>query len=215
MNYKFYFSSILILLLVIRCSSHNPLLNPQNEKLSISSPEIFQVEFNTTKGNFVIEVKREYSPLAVDRFFYLVKNNYYYENRFFRVVPNFVVQWGMKGIPEIDSTWEKLGIVDEPVKLSNTKGAISFARSGPNSRSNQLYINLGNNSRLDSTKFNEVDGFPAFGKVIKGMEVVESINSEYKQNPNQDSIMVKGNNYLNRNFPNLDYIISTKILDAD
>jgi cyclophilin family peptidyl-prolyl cis-trans isomerase len=144
-----------------------------------------------------------------------VKNNYYNYNRFFRVLPNFVVQWGMRGVPEIDKIWGEMGIKDEPVKLSNLKGTISFARSGPNTRSNQLFINLADNKRLDTSDFNDVLGFPAFGKVIKGMETVESINSEYKQDPDQDSIRIKGNLYLKNNFPNLDYIISTKMIDAN
>ena len=101
---------------------------------------------------------------------------------------------------------------DEPVLFSNKKGTISFARSGPNTRSNQLYINLGENTRLDTSSYNDVNGFPAFGNVIEGMDVVESINAEYVQMPDQDSIMVKGNDYLIRKFPNLDYIISVKII---
>ena len=119
----------------------------------------------------------------------------------------------MKGVPVIDKAWEDLGIKDEPVKMSNDKGTLSFARSGPNTRSNQLFINLANNARLDESDFNDVKGFPAFGKVISGMDVVESINSEYKQEPNQDSISTQGNHYLNKNYPNLDYIISTEIIN--
>jgi cyclophilin family peptidyl-prolyl cis-trans isomerase len=120
----------------------------------------------------------------------------------------------MKGVPEIDSVWQKLGIADEPVKLSNNKGTIAFARGGPQSRSNQLFINLADNLQLDQSNFNDVKGFPAFGKVIKGINVVESINAEYLQRPDQDSIRIKGNSYLDRVYPNLDYIISTKIVNG-
>lgn len=119
----------------------------------------------------------------------------------------------MKGIPEIDSVWSQLGVEDEPVRLSNSKGTIAFARGGPQTRSNQLFINLADNLQLDESNFNEVKGFPAFGKVIKGMEIVESINAEYLQKPDQDSIRIQGNPYLNRVYPNLDYIISTKIVN--
>jgi len=143
------------------------------------------VEFKTTKGNFIVDIQRDYSPLAVDRFYYLVKNNYYNDNRFFRVLPNFVVQWGMKGKPAVDTVWENLGIADEPVKLSNTKGTIAFARSGPNTRSNQLFINLADNVRLDSSNYNDVNGFPAFGIVTEGMDVIEKITADYLQEPNQ------------------------------
>ncbi len=205
-------SVVAVLVLLLGCSISSPLLKPNKTELNKKSPEEFEVLFKTTKGDFTVKVERKYSPLAVDRFFYLAKYHYYDGNKFFRVLPGFVVQWGMKGVPEIDKVWEKLGIKDEPVKLSNTIGTIAFARGGPNTRSNQLFINLVDNTRLDSSKYNNVNGFPAFGKVIKGMEVVKSINAEYLQKPNQDSIMVKGNLYLNKKFPNLDYIISAKII---
>lgn len=206
-------SLLAILLFVFGCAASAPLLAPDADDLTEKSPAEFTVKFETTKGDILIDIKREYSPLAVDRFYYLVKNNYYSFNRFFRVLPGFVVQWGMKGVPQIDNVWSNLGIKDEKVKLSNTKGTLSFARGGPNSRSNQLFINLGDNVRLDKSDFNDVVGFPAFGNVVKGMDVVESINSEYKQEPNQDSIRVQGNRYLIKNFPNLDYIISAKIVE--
>ena len=199
--------------LLFSCSPSSPLLEPDAEELAKKSPSQFQVQFKTSTGNFTVDVKREYSPLAVDRFYYLVKNGYYESNRFFRVLPNFVVQWGMKGNPKIDEIWGEMGIKDEEVKLSNTKGTISFARSVPNTRSNQLFINLGDNIRLDNSEFNGVKGFPAFGKVVVGMDIVESINSEYMQKPDQDSIRIVGNEYLNRNFPNLDYIISATVIE--
>jgi len=202
-----------IILITFSCTSRNPLINPDNDDLTIQAPLEFKVAFLTNKGSFIVESKREYSPLAVDRFFYLVNNNYYNNNKFFRVLPNFVVQWGMKGIPEIDSVWSQLGVEDEPVRLSNSKGTIAFARGGPQTRSNQLFINLADNLQLDESNFNEAKGFPAFGKVIKGMEIVESINAEYLQKPDQDSIRIQGNPYLNRVYPNLDYIMSTKIVN--
>ncbi len=204
-------SIVTVLLFLLGCSIKSPLLKPDKTELNKKSPEEFEVRFKTTKGDFIVKAERKYSPLAVDRFYYLVKNHYYNDNRFFRVLPGFVVQWGMKGNPEIDKVWEKLGIKDEPVKLSNKIGTIAFARGGPNSRSNQLFINLADNIRLDTTNFGNVTGFPAFGKVIKGMEVVKSINAEYLQKPNQDSIMAKGNGYLKKSFPDLDYIINTEI----
>lgn len=212
---KNYYALVLIIMVssIISCTSHNPLLEPNMDEVSAPAPNEFIVEFETTKGKIKLEVKREYSPLAVDRFYYLATNNYYNYNRFFRVLPNFVVQWGMKGNPLIDKIWGEMGVKDEPVKLSNTKGTISFARSGPNTRSNQLFINLVDNVRLDTNSWGGVNGFPGFGKVIKGMDIVDSINSEYKQEPNQDSISTVGNSYLNRNFPNLDYIISTKVIE--
>ncbi len=209
------FSVIAITVLFVKCSVSSPLLEPDKDDYTQKSPEKFSVQFITTKGNFTVEVDREYAPLAADRFYYLVKNNYYSFNRFFRVVPNFVVQWGMKGVPAIDTIWENLGVLDEPVKLSNTKGTLAFARSGPKTRSNQLYINLADNVRLDTSSWNGVNGFPAFGKVTKGMDIIESITSEYEQQPNQDSIKAYGNRYLIKNFPNLDYIKSVKIISEE
>lgn len=213
MRYQLLLKTTLFAILIWGCSASSPLLEPDVDDLASPAPSEFSVEFETSKGNFTVDVKREYSPLAVDRFYYLVTNKYYDYNRFFRVLPEFVVQWGMRGVPIIDKAWEKYGIKDEPVKLSNDLGSISFARAGENSRSNQLFINLNDNKRLDTSDFNGVKGFPAFGQILKGLEVVMSINSEYLQEPSQDSIMIQGNRYLNKNFPNLDYIISTKIVN--
>ena len=213
MRYHYFVLTLFISIFIIGCSASSPLVKPDIDELTSPAPSEFTVKFTTTKGDILLNIKREYSPLAVDRFHYLVTNDYYSFNRFFRVLPGFVVQWGMKGVPQIDSAWENLGIKDEPVKLSNTKGTISFARSGPNTRSNQLFINLADNARLDDSDYNDVKGFPAFGNVVEGMSVVESINSEYKQEPNQDSIATHGNRYLIKNYPNLDYIISAKIIE--
>ena len=116
MGYRHCINSIIFVLLLIGCSASSPLLQPDMEYLSSPAPSEFTVLFTTSKGEIHIEVKREYSPLAVDRFYYLVENNYYNSNRFFRVVPNFVVQWGMKGIPKIDKVWSEMGVKDEPVK---------------------------------------------------------------------------------------------------
>ena len=204
---------LFISLFVFGCSSTSPLLKPEESGLNQRAPESFTVVFVTTKGDIEINVRRDYSPLGVDRFYYLAKNHYYDGNRFFRVVPGFVVQWGINGNPEINKVWKNKGIPDEPVKLSNKKGTMAFARGGPNTRSNQLFINLNDNLRLDTTNFMGVKGFPAFGIVVKGMDVVESIYPGYKELPDQDSIQTKGNVYLDKNFPELDYIITTKILN--
>jgi len=201
---------ILFPLLFSACSSR--LIKPDYKELRSKAPDSFKVMFVTTKGNFLLKIKREYSPLGVDRFYYLIKNGYYDGNRFFRVVPNFVVQWGINGNPEINKVWNDFGIPDEPVKLSNKRGTIAFARGGKNTRSNQVYINLKDNLRLDTTNYLGVKGFPAFGKVIEGMNTIDSIYSGYRQKPDQDSIQAKGNSYLNRKFPKLDYIIKAVIL---
>ncbi len=203
----------LFLLLIIISACSRALINPDPEELSQKAPDNFKVLFKTNKGNFVVDVKRYFSPKGVDRFYYLASNGYYDGNRFFRVVPNFVVQWGINGDPKINKVWNEFGIEDEPVKLSNYRGTIAFARGGPNTRSNQVYINFKDNLRLDTTNYNGVKGFPAFGRVIKGMEVVDSIYSGYRQKPDQDSIQAKGNEYLLRNFPELDYIIEAEVIE--
>ncbi len=205
------FSFLLLIILLAACS--RALLKPDPEILAVPAPSQFKVLFETSKGNFTVDVKRYFSPKGVDRFYYLVTNGYYDGNRFFRVVPNFVVQWGINGDPEINKVWENFGIEDEPVKLSNYRGTIAFARRGPNTRSNQVYINYKDNLRLDTTNYNGVKGFPAFGRVINGMEVLDSIYAEYRQKPDQDSIQQKGNDYLQRNFPKLDYIIKARVVE--
>ncbi len=204
---------LLTTIIILNCSGSSKLIKPTDEDLKVKAPDVFTVVFVTTKGDVKINVKREYSPLGVDRFYYLAINHYYDGNRFFRVVPNFVVQWGINGNPEVNKVWENFGIEDEPVILSNRKGTMAFARGGPDTRSNQLFINLKDNLRLDTTDFMGVKGFPAFGEVVEGMEVVESIYDGYKELPDQDSIQIKGNNYLIKNFPELDYIITTKIIE--
>lgn len=184
----------------------NPaLLEP--EKLNEQAPDTYRVVFETTKGNFVVEVNRESAPLGADRFYNLVKNGFYDQAKFFRVVPSFVVQFGIPADPRVAAAWRTQTIQDDPVKESNVKGTITFATAGPNSRTTQVFINYADNSRLDRM------GFAPFGKVVEGMEVVEKINSEYGERPNQGMIQAQGNAYLDREFPNLDYIRSAKIAE--
>ena len=193
------------------CSSH-PLLHPA-ECCVDKAPEEFNFTWTTTKGNISFAVKRKWSPLGVDRFYNLIKYHYFdgqtegsgNENAFFRVVPRFVVQFGIAGIPAVSQTWENLNIRDDPVIISNLAGTMAFADAGPNTRSTQVYINLGNNQRLDSM------GFTPFANITQGMDVVLAINSEYGERPNQDSIYAQGNAYLQKNFPHLDYIVETVI----
>lgn len=171
------------------------------------APETYRVKVETSKGNFVLEVKRASAPVGADRFYELVKKEFYKEGRFFRVVPGFVVQWGINGDPKVQADWRENTIKDDPVVESNVRGSIVYATSGPNSRTTQLFINFADNSRLDGM------GFAPFGKVVEGMDVVDKINDEYGQQPDQGRIQQKGNEYLNAAFPNLDYIKSMKIVE--
>ncbi len=172
-------------------------------KLNAKAPDTYKAKFETTKGTFVIEVHRDWSPNGADRFYNLVKNGYYDGVKFFRVVPGFVVQWGIHGDPAIAGKWLQSNIQDDPVKQGNKRGFITYAKSGaPNSRSVQLFINLVDNSRLDGM------GFAAFGKVTEGMDVVDKLNGEYGEGLTQlqGRIAQEGNAFLEKNYPKLDGI---------
>jgi peptidyl-prolyl cis-trans isomerase A (cyclophilin A) len=181
-------------------------------KLTAKAPETFKAQFDTTKGKFVIEVTRSLAPNGADRFYNLVKSGYFTDVAFFRVVPGFMVQFGINGDPAISAKWRDANIPDDPVKASNTPGTITFATAGPNTRTTQLFINYGNNTFLDG------QGFAPFGKVISGMDVVNKIYGGYGDGPpggngpNQGEIQMEGNAYLKKDFPNLDYIKSATIL---
>jgi cyclophilin family peptidyl-prolyl cis-trans isomerase len=167
------------------------------------------VEFETSKGNFVVEATRSLSPLGADRFHTLVDSGYFDEARFFRVLPGFIVQFGMHADPAVYERWRTRTFMDEPVKVSNTRGTIVYAKppQPANSRSTQFFINLG-----DNTGSLDPQGFSPFGQVVEGMEVVDKIFSGYGEEPNQGMIGTEGNAYLKKNFPKLDYIKSAKII---
>lgn len=186
--------------------------DPAHEKMTQTAPDRYQAHFHTTAGDFVIDVHRDWAPLGADRFYNLVKNGYYDGNRFFRVVPGFVVQWGMHGDPEINQAWREsreARIRDDKVTQSNTRGKVVFATSGPNARTTQLFINYGDNARLDAM------GFSPFGEVTEGMDIVEKIESKYEQRPDQMQIHEQGNKYLDARFPDLDHIITATIVEAE
>jgi peptidyl-prolyl cis-trans isomerase A (cyclophilin A) len=163
------------------------------------APATYNARFDTSVGVFVVQVHRDWAPKGADRFYNLVKYGYYDDSRFFRVLPKFMVQFGINGDPSVQSAWLNANITDDPVKESNKRGSITFATAGPGTRTTQVFINFGDNSRLDA------DGFAPFGQVITGMEVVDKINGEYKEQPEQGRIQMQGNVYLAK-FPRLDYI---------
>ena len=181
-------------------------MNP--DQLTETAPETFQARFETSKGEFIVDVTRAWAPNGADRFYNLVKNGLYDGCRFFRVVKDFMVQFGINGDPNVSKIWRAANIPDDKAKESNRRGYVTFATAGPNTRTTQLFINFGNNSFLDA------QGFAPFGKVSTGMEVVDSINSEYGERPNQGQIQTRGNDYLGELFPNLDYIKSAAIVPA-
>jgi peptidyl-prolyl cis-trans isomerase A (cyclophilin A) len=179
----------------------------------LQSPSQWRVRFDTNKGPIVVEVYRDWAPRGADRFYELVRASFFENARFFRVVKGFVVQWGLSQDPEKNQLWSQLQILDDPVKHSNERGTITFAKRGPNTRTTQIFINLKDNKQLDA------DGFAPFGKVVEGMDVVDKLYSMYGDGPprgsgpDQNKIIGMGNEYLVRNFPQLDFIQTARIVD--
>ena len=182
------------------------LMDPKSDAMKEQAPDQFTALFETSAGNFKIQVTRDWAPRGADRFYNLVRHGFFDEQRFFRVVPGFVVQWGMSGDPELNKVWNDAVILDDMVKQSNKRGRITFAaQSRPNTRTTQMFINYGDNLNLDGMRF------APFGEVVEGMEVVDAINAEYGQQPSQGQIGGRGNAYLEENFPSLDYIKTATI----
>ena len=175
--------------------------------LTEKAPEIYKARFDTTKGAFVITVHRAWAPLGADRFYNLVKNGFYDDCRFFRIIDGFMAQIGMHGDPSVQRAWTSARLQDDPVKESNKRGYVSFAKSSaPNSRSTQFFINFVDNTGLDG------QGFSPFGQVVTGMEVVDKLNAEYGEGapngrgPDQSRLQMEGNAYLMKDFAKLDYV---------
>jgi len=185
------------------------LMNPS--MLNDTAPAEFKVRFQTTRGAFVVSVTRAWSPNGADRFYNLVKSGFYQDIAFFRVISGFMAQFGIHGDPRVSAAWRSARITDDPVNQSNTRGRISFAMSGPNSRTTQLFINFVNNSALDGM------GFSPFAEVTEGMDIVDTIFAGYGEGaprgagPEQGRIQAEGNAYLKAAFPKLDYIVSAEI----
>jgi peptidyl-prolyl cis-trans isomerase A (cyclophilin A) len=186
---------------VARSPYDRALLNPA--LLKGKAPDTYQVKFTTTRGEFVVTVTRAWAPVGADRFYNLVKHHFFDNSSFFRVVPDFVVQFGLSAYPPVSAAWKDTNIKDDPVTQSNKKGFITFATAGPNTRTTQVFIDLKDNTRLDSM------GFAPFGVVEgKGMDVVEMMYGQYGDNagPDQDQIQKQGKPYLDKGWPKLDSI---------
>jgi cyclophilin family peptidyl-prolyl cis-trans isomerase len=179
------------------------LLHPAT--LKAQAPETYDVKFSTTAGDFTVHVTRSWAPLGADRFYNLAKHGFFDGEAFFRIVPGFIVQWGISAYPQVNAAWQKATIKDDPVKQSNGTGTITFATAGPNTRTTQLFINFANNKGLDG------QGFAPFGTVTDGMDVVNKLYGGYGEQPDQNEIQGKGKTYLEARFPKLDTIKSTKI----
>jgi peptidyl-prolyl cis-trans isomerase A (cyclophilin A) len=171
-----------------------------------TAPKAYKARFETSKGAFVIDVTREWAPNGADRFYNLVKNGFYDGVRFFRVLDGFMAQFGINGDPAISARWRDARIQDDPVKQSNTRGFVTYAMAGPNTRTSQIFINYGDNSALDKQRFSP------FGRVSSGMEVVDALYNGYGegaprgQGPDQGRVQMEGNAYLTKSFPRLDFV---------
>ena len=184
----------------------NPLLYPQAPDMNAQAPDMYRARFETSAGTFVLEVHRDWAPIGADRFYNLVSNGYYDGIRFFRVIDGFMAQFGMHADPLVTAQWRVATLQDDPVVETNTRGRVTFAMtSQPNSRTTQVFINFGDNVNLDGM------GFAPFGEVVEGMEAVDALYSGYGEAPNQGQIQARGNEYLESDFPELDYVISATI----
>jgi peptidyl-prolyl cis-trans isomerase A (cyclophilin A) len=173
-----------------------------------TTPAVYRVKFETSKGDFTVEVTKAWAPLGAARFYRLVQSKFYDNARFFRTIKGFMVQFGIPADPAVAAVWLNRNIRDDKVTQSNTRGMVTFATAGKDTRTTQVFINFGNNANLDG------DGFAPFGKVVEGMEVVDSLYSGYGESPDQEKIQKQGNKYLTASFPKLDYIKTARIVPA-
>jgi len=189
------------------------LKDPSHKLWTQPSPDEFRVKIETSKGAFIIEAHRDWSPRGVDRFYNLVRTGFFNDSRLFRIRANYIAQFGIAGDPIIAKTWREQAFPDDPVKQSNLRGYVAFAMTGPNTRTTQIYINLKDNTNLDS------QGFSPIGKVVEGMDVVDHFYSEYGETSGggmrtgkQAKMFEEGNPWLDREFPKLDKLISAKVV---
>ncbi len=201
-------SSLLTGAIMMGCATSDPLYSPSFATLNRAAPDSFDVEVLTSAGAFELRLVRNWSPLGVDRAFYLFRNNFYEGARFYRVIDGFVAQFGASGDAALDSIWRALPIADEPVRHTNARGTLAFARAGARSRSMTMFINLADNARLDSVDSGDVVGFPPMGRVVRGMSTVDSLFSGYGPVPMRTDLTADA---LRDQFPRLDSISATRI----
>ena len=190
-----------------------PLMHPEDKYWSQAAPAVFQVKIETSRGDVTIEAHKSWAPVGVDRFYNLIRARFFDDSRFFRVRAGYIAQFGIPGDPGVAAIWRNRPIKDDPVLESNTRGTVAYAMTGPDARTTQLYINLGDNTRLDG------QGFAPIGKVVSGMEVVDRLYSGYGESAgggmrgeNQGKIFEGGNAYLDRACPNLDRLLRAHVM---
>ncbi len=191
-----------------------PLLNPAHPDANAAAPAEYRVVLDTTKGEMVLQVHRDWAPLGADRFYNLVRVGFFTDVRFFRVVDSFVAQFGMNGDPEVNAAWDAAEMPDDPsIGETNSRGRITFAHAGPGTRTTQLFLSIGNNAFLDR------QGFSPFGEIVEGLGVLDSLHNGYGDGPpsgagpDQGRIGAQGNRYLERDFPRLDYVRRARLLE--
>jgi cyclophilin family peptidyl-prolyl cis-trans isomerase len=211
-----------LLLVVLGCrtsgippsrSARGLLLRPDDPFWAGPAPDVFRARFETTQGPFVIEAYRAWAPRGADRFYHLVRAGFFDDSRFFRVVPEFIAQFGIPGNPAVSRIWQDRTFPDDPERELNRRGTIAFAMKGPDDRRTQLYINLRDNVRNDG------QGFAVLGRVIEGMEVVDRLYAGYGETSGsgmragrQQRLLGEGNAYLDREFPKLDRILRATVV---
>ena len=200
------------------CARRASITNPADKRFATAAPDSFDVEMQTTKGTLVVRVRRDWSPNGADRFHALVRHGFFTNVAFHRTIRNFVAQFGIHGDSLVNAVWSGKNIPDDPVRAKNSRGTLSYARGGANTRSTQLFFNLVDNTpRLDTLNG---FGFPPIGEIVSGLAVIDSLNWEYSgtrggqqfPGPRQDSLRLQGNAYLYRVFPRLDYIVRARVI---
>ncbi|WP_431217015.1 peptidylprolyl isomerase [Puia sp. P3] len=209
-----YYSLFFLLPLLFSCTAHRRLLHPEDPVFSTPAPAEFRVQLQTTKGNILLEVKREWSPRGVDRFYNLVRYGYYNNAAVFRIRKETWAQFGVAADGKIASAWRHQTLPDDPRVLSNTRGTIAYAFKDPNGRTTQMFINLRDNSTT-----HDKEPFVPFARIIAGMDVADSLYSGYGEHSGggirggkQDSLFAEGNAWLKSRFPKLDYIKHARII---
>ena len=205
--------SVVTLLLFVSVQDKSPLQDPKSAAVNLTAPAEFKVKIETSKGDILLKVTRDWAPKGADRFYSLVKNGYYDDCRFYRVLPKYIAQVGIHGDPKISLKWHEALIDDDPVKQKNTRGRVTFAKGGPNTRTTNVFINLKDSTSLDS------QGFAPFAEVIEGMDVADQLHSGYGEGapkgrgPGQKRIYDEGNTWLQKDFKDLDLIRTAKIVE--